>query len=187
MEGKRPRCWVCGFETSIRKGLKVTVKGCTDARCKKNMVQCSDPTCDIIAHSHMDGENKRFIFDIPCFVVKTCFDIAHDDRFRGMFVENNSAESRQKRTAQRGHRLYEQIRMEYTKIIEKRTSSKQVCQDGEESEQSSDIENRIQLNQSSKKTNRSDLMTNDQHLQSSETTASGTPKRQVLTNIQIKR
>ncbi len=107
--GKHPRCWVCGFETSMRNGLKVTVEGCTDARCKKNMVQCSNPTCDIIAHSHMDGENKRFIFDIPCFVGKTCFDIAHDNRFRGMFVENNNAESRQKRTARRGHRLYKQI------------------------------------------------------------------------------
>jgi len=30
--GKRPRCWVCGFETSMRNGLKVTVEGCTDAR-----------------------------------------------------------------------------------------------------------------------------------------------------------
>ncbi len=56
--------------------MNVMVKGCTDARCKKNMVQCSNPTCDIIAHSCIDGENKRFIFDIPCFVGKSCFDIA---------------------------------------------------------------------------------------------------------------
>ncbi len=34
-KGKRPRCIVCGFETSIRDGLKLTIEGCTDARCKK--------------------------------------------------------------------------------------------------------------------------------------------------------
>ncbi len=37
-KGKRPRCIVCGLKTSIRDGFKLTVEGCTDARCKKNMV-----------------------------------------------------------------------------------------------------------------------------------------------------
>ncbi len=81
---------VCGFETSIREGLKLTVEGCTDARCKKNMVCCSNHGCNIIAHVHSSGENKRFIFNIPCFIGKTCFEIAHDDTFRGMYSEINN-------------------------------------------------------------------------------------------------
>ncbi len=34
-KGKRPRCVVCNYETSIRDGLKLHIDGCTDARCKK--------------------------------------------------------------------------------------------------------------------------------------------------------
>ncbi len=92
---------MCGFETSIRDGLKLTVEGCTDARCKKNMVQCSNPECDIIAHAHINAENKRLIFNEPSFIGKTCFEIAHDDAFRGMFAETNNVESRQKKTTRR--------------------------------------------------------------------------------------
>ncbi len=90
---KRPRCIVCGFETSIRDGLKLIVEGCTNARCKKNMVCCSNPGCNIMAYVHSGGENKRFIFHVPGFIRKTCFEIAHDDMFRGMFAETNNLAS----------------------------------------------------------------------------------------------
>ncbi len=52
---------MCGFEASIRDGLKLIVEGCTNARYKKTMVCCSNPVCDIIAHAHSGGKNKRFI------------------------------------------------------------------------------------------------------------------------------
>ncbi len=81
---------MCGFGTSIREGLKLTVEGCTDARCKKNILCCSNPGCNIIAHVHSSGENKRFIFNVPCFIGKTCYEIAHNDTFRGMFAETNN-------------------------------------------------------------------------------------------------
>ncbi len=62
-KGKRPRCIVCGFETSIREGLKLIVEGSTDDRCKKNMVCCSSPGCDIIAHAHI-GQEKRYLISM---------------------------------------------------------------------------------------------------------------------------
>ncbi len=46
------RCVVCGFETSIREGFKLTVERCTGFRCKKYFVCWSNPGCKIIALSH---------------------------------------------------------------------------------------------------------------------------------------
>ena len=64
---------------------------------QKNMVCCSQPGCDVVAHAHRSGENKRFIFKVPSFSGKTCFEIAHDSTFRGMFTETNNFGSRQKK------------------------------------------------------------------------------------------
>ncbi len=96
--GKEWKCkclrWlVCRFKTSIRDGLKLTDEGCTDARCKKNMVCSSNPGCNIMVHVHSSGENKRLIFNVPCFIEKTCFEIAHDDTFRGMIADTNNLAS----------------------------------------------------------------------------------------------
>ena len=82
------------------------------------MVCCSNPGCNIIAHAHCSGENKRLIFNAHCFIGKTYFEIAHDDTFRGMFAETNNLVSQQKKTTCRRHRLYKAIRKQYIAIIE---------------------------------------------------------------------
>ncbi len=69
------------------------------------MVCCSNPGCKIIAHSHTSLEDKRFLFGILGFEGKTCFEIAHYDKFAGVFVETTNLESRKKRTTWRGHRI----------------------------------------------------------------------------------
>ncbi len=119
---KCPRCLVCGFETSIRDGLKLKFEGCTDARCKKSMVCCSNPGCNIKAHAHINGESKNFFFNVPSFIGKTCVEIAHEDAFRGMFLETNNLGLRQKKPACRGHRLHKNIQKQYIAIIEKTTN-----------------------------------------------------------------
>lgn len=41
--GENPRCIVCGLETNIRGGFGLQVEGCTEPRCKPNMVCCNNP------------------------------------------------------------------------------------------------------------------------------------------------
>ncbi len=60
----------------------------------------------------------RFILNVPCFIGKTCFEIAHDDTLRGMFADTNNLALQHKMTTHRRHRLYESIGKQYITITD---------------------------------------------------------------------
>ncbi len=73
------------------------------------MICFSNPECEIIAHSHTAIDNEQVIFNVPCFAGISSFDIAHDKKFRGLFVETNKLGSKQKKITRRKHNMCEEI------------------------------------------------------------------------------
>ncbi len=67
-----------------------------------------------------------------------CFEIAHDDSFREMFVEINKLGSQQKKTNRRGHRLYEVIWIQYRAIIDRNNNLTHISENNSDLEGTSD-------------------------------------------------
>ncbi len=115
------------------------------------MVCCSNPGCDSVAYLHTSTENKRFIFSVPGFVCKNCFDISHDEKFIGMLSENNNLGSRQKRTTCRGHKIYNYICEQYETIINRNKHDSHTSKNDDNIKGMSDKEDNFFLQLSFKK------------------------------------
>lgn len=75
-----------------------------DAGFKRKIVSCRNQGSEIIVHLHTGGKNKQYVFNIPGFVGKSSFEIAHDYNFSKMYMETNKIGSRQKQTTSMGNR-----------------------------------------------------------------------------------
>ncbi len=80
-------CVICGLKTSIWKSLGIQAVDTCD-QSSHYMASCVNPSCDIIAHSHVPSDNKQMIFEAPEFVGLSCFQMAHDKLCTG-FVSSS--------------------------------------------------------------------------------------------------
>ncbi len=136
-----------------------------------------------MVHVHSSGENKRLIFNVPCFIEKTCFEIAHDDTFRGMIADTNNLASQQKKTTCREHRLYESIQKHYIAIIDGNNKSTHSNVNSSDLEGMSDRENNDYLKLSCKMQKLTESSKKRGPLELHHENANVTPNRQELTDL----
>ncbi len=85
-------CIVCSLETSIWKSLGTQIVDTYDWS-SNQMATCSNPKCNVFAHSHVTPNNGFSVFKIPQIVGLSWFKIAHHHLAMGLFytTSNNSS------------------------------------------------------------------------------------------------
>ena len=69
--------YICLMHTQSKKG--------NGERAKKYMVKCAQCKGEVWLHTHRDGVCSRKIFTLPQFVGKSCFEIFHSDKAKGLW------------------------------------------------------------------------------------------------------
>ena len=84
---KRPVCMICSMEESLRNKLfsccPVESKHRKQSRRVKFLAKCTNPFCDVVAHTCNPEESK--ISKLSTFQGLSCFEIAHTNKCNGIF------------------------------------------------------------------------------------------------------
>ena len=84
---KRPVCMICSMEESVKNKVisctPVESKGRKQSRRVKFLAKCTNPGCDVVAHTCNPNESK--VSKISSFQGLSCFEIAHTNECQGLF------------------------------------------------------------------------------------------------------